>query len=68
MKVTLEKLLEIADCNIVIMKEKEIMLSIPESFTDIANSILSDSLLLSEVAYFQIIEQGRGIAIYLEEV
>ena len=50
------------------MKEKEIMLSIPESFTDIANSILSDSLLLSEVAYFQIIEQGRGIAIYLEEV
>lgn len=67
MKVTLEKLLEIADCNIVIMKEKEIMLSIPESFTDIANSILSDSLLLSEVAYFQIIEQGRGIAIYLEE-
>ena len=67
MKVTLEKLLEIADCNIVIMKEKEIMLSIPESFTDIANSILSDSLLLSEVAYFQIIEQGRGIAVYLEE-
>ena len=68
MKVTLEKLLEIADCNIVIMKEKEIMLSIPESFTDTANSMLSDSLLLSEVAYFQIIEQGRGIAIYLEEV
>ena len=67
MRTTLEKLLEIADCNIVIMKEKEIMLSIPESFTDIANSILSDSLLLSEVAYFQIIEQGRGIAIYLEE-
>lgn len=67
MRTTLEKLLEIADCDIVIMKEKENMIRISESFTDIANSLLSDSLLLSEVAYFQIIEQGRGIAIYLEE-
>lgn len=67
MKTTLEKLLEIADCDIVIMKEKEIMLSIPESFTDIANSLLSDSLLLSEVAYFQIIESGKAIAVWLEE-
>ena len=67
MKTTLERLLEIADCDIVIMKEKESMLRISESFTDIANSLLSDSLLLSEVAYFQIIESGKAIAVWLEE-
>ena len=68
MKITLEKLLEIADCSIVIMKEKEIMLRISESCTDISNSLLSDSLLLSEVAYFQITESGKAIAVWLEEV
>lgn len=67
MKTTLEKLLEIADCDIVIMKEKEIMIRISESFTDIANSLLSDYLLLSEVAYFQVLESGRAIAVWLEE-
>lgn len=63
----LKKLLEVANCNVMIMRESDIVLCLTASFISESICLLSDMLLYSDVKHIEVNSSNASINVWLVE-
>ena len=63
----LKKLLEVANCNVMIMRESDIVLCLTASFISESICLLSDSLLYSDIKLIEVNPSNASINVWLVE-
>lgn len=63
----LKKLLEVANCNVMIMRESDIVLCLTASFISESICLLSDMLLYSDVKHIEVNPSNASINVWLVE-
>ena len=63
----LKKLLEVANCNVMIMRESDIVLCLTASFISESICLLSDTLLYSDIKRIEVNPSNASINVWLAE-
>lgn len=63
----LKQLLELADCNVMIMRGSDVVLGLAAYFVSESICLLSDSLLYSDVKHFEVDSSNSSLKVWLVE-